>query len=93
MKPEDLLDDPHLKASGGLLDMKIPNGDDIALPALPVSLSGARLGKHQDPPNIGEHSREVLLSLGLSETQIDDLAARNIINDAGAEKASQKAAE
>ena len=93
MKPEDLLDDPHLKASGGLLEMKIPNGDDIALPALPVSLSGARLGKHQDPPHIGEHSREILLSLGLSEARIDDLAARNIINDAGAEEASQKAAE
>lgn len=92
-RPEDLLDDPHLKASGGLLDMKIPNGDDIALPALPVSMSGERLGKRYDPPNIGEHSRETLLSLGLSEADIDKLVERRIIHDAKTANPTHQAAE
>lgn len=92
-KPEDLLDDPHLKASGGLLDMKIPNGDDIALPALPVSLSGERLGKRYDPPHIGEHSRETLLGLGFNETEIENLAERKIIHDPESRTAARNAAE
>ena len=92
-RPEDLLDDPHLNASGGLLDMKIPNGDDIALPALPISLSGGRPGKRYDPPHIGEHSREILRDLGLSEKDIESLSDRNIIHDPHDRKSACKAAE
>lgn len=92
-KPEDLLDDPHLKASGGLLDMKIPNGDDIALPALPVSLSGERPGKRYDPPHIGEHSRETLLDLGFSESEIENLAEHKVIYDPQSRTAARNAAE
>ena len=36
-KPWDLLDDPHLNASGGLLDTKL-NGKSIRVPALPLAL-------------------------------------------------------
>jgi len=92
-KPEDLLHDPHLIASGGLLDMKIPNGDDIALPALPVSLSGERLGKRFDPPMAGEHSREILRGLGLSDDRINALDKSNIICDPHNRKSSCEAAE
>lgn len=92
-RPEDLLEDPHLKASGGLLDMTIPNGGDIALPALPISMSGDRLGKRYDPPNIGEHSRETLLSLGFTDEQIDALADRKVIHEARDLKTNHKAAE
>ena len=92
-KPEDLLDDPHLNASGGLLDMKIPNGDDIALPALPVSLSGKRPGKRYDPPHIGEHSREILVSLGFDKGDIDSLVERSIIHDPRSRKSARNAAE
>ena len=92
-RPEDLLDDPHLNASGGLLDMKIPNGDDIALPALPISLSGDRPGKRYDPPHIGEHSREILCDLGLSEKDIESLSDRNIIHDPHDRQSACKAVE
>ncbi|MEM9899135.1 MAG: CaiB/BaiF CoA-transferase family protein, partial [Pseudomonadota bacterium] len=35
-RPEDLKDDPHLIESGGLLDMSIPDGGNVSLPALPI---------------------------------------------------------
>ena len=79
-KPEDLLSDPHLNDSGGLLSMKIPGNGEIALPALPVSLDGARPGLSRDPPEIGAHSRNVLLGLGLTTDDIDRLIADGIVN-------------
>ena len=73
-RPEDLTDDPHLMASGGLLDMTIPEGREIALPALPISMNGQRTALRQNPPRAGEHSVEVLRSLGLSDEEISKLS-------------------
>lgn len=64
-KPEDMFDDPHLNAGGGLLDMEMEDGERCKLPALPISLDGQRLGLHLDPPKAGEHTEEILGQLGL----------------------------
>ncbi len=77
-KPWDLLDDPHLKASGGLLETRI-GGKTIHTPALPIELDGARLGKRADPPAIGEHARQLLGELGYSLQQIEDFGKRGIV--------------
>src|SRR5687768_18128113 len=77
-KPWDLLDDPHLNASGGLLETRI-NSKSIRVPALPLSLDDKRLGKRSDPPRVGEHSRAVLDELGYSSSQIDALAAARVV--------------
>ncbi|HEX6298301.1 MAG TPA: CaiB/BaiF CoA-transferase family protein, partial [Burkholderiales bacterium] len=53
-KPWDLLEDPHLVASHGLLETKAGE-KTIRVPALPLELGGRRLGKRSDPPRIGEH--------------------------------------
>jgi argininosuccinate synthase len=42
-KPWDLLEDPHLNASGGLVETTI-GAKTIRVPALPVALDGRRLG-------------------------------------------------
>lgn len=89
-KPEDLFADPHLKESGGLLDMTIPDGGEIALPAMPISIDGARPGLAFNPPEIGEHSRDVLQSLGLSQSEISDLISRGLV-ESSTEKAPQAA--
>jgi crotonobetainyl-CoA:carnitine CoA-transferase CaiB-like acyl-CoA transferase len=77
-KPWDLLDDPHLNASGGLLDTKL-NGKSIRVPALPLALDGKRLTKRTDPPRVGEHGRELLAELGYSSLQIDALAEERVV--------------
>jgi len=78
-RPEDLFDDPHLNASGGLLDMGLPDGGRASLPALPMSLDGKRPGLLMDPPKVGEHTREVLSGLGVSARQLAALSERGFI--------------
>lgn len=74
-KPEDLFDDPHLNAKGGLLDLELPDGTPVKLPALPVEMDGARPGLRLNPPKVGEHTTELLDGLGLSAKDIQCLAA------------------
>lgn len=62
-KPGDLFDDPHLNASGGLLELTLNNGHTVKTPALPFTFDGRRLKKRRDPPTIGQHTDEVLAEL------------------------------
>jgi len=78
-KPWDLLDDPHLKTSGGLLETQLPDGKLAHIPTLPIALDGARLPKRSDPPGVGEHSRALLESAGLSAMEIDALYAKRVV--------------
>ena len=78
-KPWDLLDNPHLNASGGLIDTQLPDGQRAHIPALPIALDGARLAKRADPPKIGEHTRALLAAAGLAASEIDALYARRVV--------------
>jgi crotonobetainyl-CoA:carnitine CoA-transferase CaiB-like acyl-CoA transferase len=77
-KPWDLLDDPHLNASGGLLKTQV-NAKTIRVPALPLALDGKRLEKRADPPQVGEHGRELLAELGCSPQEVESLRDRRIV--------------
>jgi crotonobetainyl-CoA:carnitine CoA-transferase CaiB-like acyl-CoA transferase len=78
-KPIDLFDDPHLNHSGGLLPTLMPDGRTQKLPGLPLALDGQRLPKRADAPDLGEHSRLVLGSLGRSQEEIDALVNAGVI--------------
>jgi crotonobetainyl-CoA:carnitine CoA-transferase CaiB-like acyl-CoA transferase len=78
-KPWDLLGDPHLNASGGLMTTRLPDGKVAHIPALPIALDGARLPKRADPPKVGEHTRALLGAAGLGDADIDALFARRIV--------------
>ena len=69
-RPEDLFTDPHLLASGGLLETTLPDGTKTRLPALPLELDGQRLPKRLDPPPSGAHTRELLAGLGFTAAEI-----------------------
>lgn len=90
-RPEDLAADPHLVESGGLLEMTIPEGGEISLPAMPISIDGARPGLTINPPEIGEHSQQVLKDLGLSNDEIADLIEQGLIEAFGTRQAPQPA--
>jgi len=78
-KPGDLFEDPHLAASGGLLETHLPDGRPVKTPALPFSVDGARLANRRDPPRIGEHTREVLSEIGYDAAEIAALAKSGAI--------------
>ena len=59
-RPQDLFDDPHLNAGGGLVDLSLPHGDQIRLPSLPLEIDGERSGVRIDLAKPGEHNAEVL---------------------------------
>jgi len=59
-RPWDLFEDPHLKASGGLLPITLPDGRPLAVPALPIRFGAERPGLRLDLPKPGEHTEEIL---------------------------------
>lgn len=69
-RPEDMFDDPHLIASGGLEAVTLPDGRATALPALPVQLDGARPGGGDALPEPGRDGARVLKAAGLSDSEL-----------------------
>ncbi|WP_217589135.1 CaiB/BaiF CoA-transferase family protein [Burkholderia sp. GbtcB21] len=63
VRPEQLLDDPHLKASGGLVPMQTDDGGTTDVVLLPITMGGRRPGVRQALACIGEHTQEVLARL------------------------------
>jgi crotonobetainyl-CoA:carnitine CoA-transferase CaiB-like acyl-CoA transferase len=85
-RPQELFDDPHLLATGGLAPIQVPadaNGAGRAVSTrsalLPLTLDGHRLPLRHQPPSIGEHSRQVLLDLGYSHTDIHALIEQGVV--------------
>jgi crotonobetainyl-CoA:carnitine CoA-transferase CaiB-like acyl-CoA transferase len=82
-RPEDLYDDPHLAATGGLADIRLPDGaragQTVKTTLFPIALDGQRLGVRLDPPRRGEHTREVLASAGYSNDDIERLLAERAV--------------
>ena len=81
-KPEDLFDDPHLNASGGLTPVTLPDGTKTKVPNLPIEMDGARFGTRLDLPRIGEHTRELLASLGYRGEDVKRLITQRIVHAA-----------
>ena len=72
--PHDLLDDPHLKATGGLAPVELNDGRTINTVLLPLSMNQARLKVRQSAPHLGEHNESLLSSLGYSAEDIHKLS-------------------
>ena len=82
-KPEELFDDEHLLATGGLADITLPDGERAGQTAqttlFPFTMDGQRLGVRLQPPTKGQHTQELVAGLGYDETEIKDLIARGAL--------------
>jgi crotonobetainyl-CoA:carnitine CoA-transferase CaiB-like acyl-CoA transferase len=82
-KPEDLYDDPHLQATGGLADVVLPDGDKagqtVKTTLFPITMQGQRLPVRLQPPRFGAHTDELLGAVGYASTEIADLRARGVV--------------
>jgi crotonobetainyl-CoA:carnitine CoA-transferase CaiB-like acyl-CoA transferase len=63
MRPDQLLDDPHLRASGGLVPMETEDGGATDVVLLPLLMGGRRPGVRQALAKVGEHTQEILARL------------------------------
>jgi len=71
-QPGDLFDDPHLNASGRLLDVKLPTGAVAKIPGIPLDMDGRKPAVRRQPPKTGEHTASVLEEAGYT---VEDIAA------------------
>ena len=86
-RPQDLFDDPHLAATGGLAPIDIPadaSGAGHAVhtraPLLPLALDGQRLPLRLDPPALGQHSQVLLRELGYRDGEIQALRDAGVLH-------------
>jgi crotonobetainyl-CoA:carnitine CoA-transferase CaiB-like acyl-CoA transferase len=78
-RPDQLVDDPHLDASDQWMATPLPGRPPAKLPKMPVRSTAYEFGLRRPAPRLGEHTREVLAELGLSNEDIDALASRRVI--------------
>jgi crotonobetainyl-CoA:carnitine CoA-transferase CaiB-like acyl-CoA transferase len=93
MRPEDLLADPHLSCPGAMIEVTLADGRTTPIPALPLELSGQRLGLRLDIPRVGEHSRQIADELGYGATVIDELVAAGILTAEARKKSGEEQPE
>ncbi|WP_406622686.1 CaiB/BaiF CoA transferase family protein [Acidovorax sp. SDU_ACID1] len=82
-RPEELFDDPHLQATGGLAEVALPDGERAGATArvtlLPLRMDGERLPVRSSPPRLGEHTAELLAGLGYSPAQAQALRTAAVV--------------
>ena len=85
-RPQDLFDDPHLLATGGLAPVTLPaDASGAGRPIetltalLPLALDGERLPLRQGPPALGEHTQLLLQELGYREGDIAALREAGVL--------------
>jgi crotonobetainyl-CoA:carnitine CoA-transferase CaiB-like acyl-CoA transferase len=85
-RPEELFDDEHLVATGGLAPLAVPPDASGAgrtvqttVPLLPLALQGQRLPVRLPPPSLGEHSRALLRELGYPDGVIAQLLEDGVV--------------
>ncbi len=78
-RPDQLLDDPHLKATGQLLPTPMQDGKTGHLPKLPFRSNDYDFSVRRSPPGLGEHTREVLAEAGLDAAEIQALITAKVV--------------
>ncbi len=78
-RPAELAEDVHLNASGGLVDVALPDGRRAKTPLLPLAFGRQRVGFPIDPPKVGDATREVLEGLGFEAAEIERLVSKGTV--------------
>jgi crotonobetainyl-CoA:carnitine CoA-transferase CaiB-like acyl-CoA transferase len=78
-RPQDLFEDEHLRQTGGLAPLVLPDGRETRVPLLPMTLDGHRPAVRLQPPKLGEHTAELLRELGYGDEDMARFRAQKVI--------------
>jgi crotonobetainyl-CoA:carnitine CoA-transferase CaiB-like acyl-CoA transferase len=78
---QQVFDDPHVKARAMVVEMEHPIMGTIKTFGSPVKSSGELVSIRRAAPWLGQHSEEILRSLGIAEDEIKSLFDEAIIFD------------
>ena len=89
-KPQDLFDDEHLLATGGLTPVSIPADAsgagrvvDTRTALLPLTMNGQRMPLRAAPPSLGQDTKALLQELGYAHNEINALIQNGIVKATG----------
>jgi crotonobetainyl-CoA:carnitine CoA-transferase CaiB-like acyl-CoA transferase len=71
---EDVLNDPHLLATGFITEEQHPSQGCVRTLGNPTAWSGTPLGSMRPTPRLGEHSAEILAEAGYTGSEIAEMA-------------------
>jgi crotonobetainyl-CoA:carnitine CoA-transferase CaiB-like acyl-CoA transferase len=78
--PDEVFADPQVQSRGMLVEIEHPVEGLLTQLAMPIKLSDTPGTMRTPPPRLGEHTNEVLRSLGYGAQQIADLRAQGVIS-------------
>ncbi len=76
---QELLDDPQIAHNGTFVEYEHATEGHVRTPGFPYRFSRTPARIDRGAPLVGEHSREVLLELGLDDARVDELLASGVI--------------
>lgn len=78
---DELVEDPHLKSRGMLVEIDHPILGNVVYPGNPLKFSESNNLKFESAPLLGEHGEEILSDLlGKNEEEIERLKDKNVIS-------------
>src|SRR5690606_2971898 len=76
---EDIVRDPHFQARNMILDSTLPDGTPVLVPGIVPKLSETPGEIRHKAPLLGQHTEEVLKSLGIDESRIQSLREQGVV--------------
>jgi len=76
---KDIVADPHYQARGMLLDAVLPDGVHVKMPGIVPKLSETPGEVRWQGPTLGQHTDDVLASLGFDAAQVAMLRERGVV--------------
>lgn len=75
----EVVNDPETRRRGMLLDSRFPNRGPISVIGFPIKLSEGDYAQLNPPPALGEHTAEVLATVGVGADELKRLSAEGVV--------------
>lgn len=76
---DDVYDHPQVRAQGMRASVEHPSVGTVEMPGVPVHFSRTPASVRSHPPELGEHTEEVLRELGYDEAAIRQLGDKDVV--------------